>query len=158
MPSDVDLGRLDLGYLAQFVGQRINDLVLARLSRGGYGDLRVSHGYVFQHLLDGSRTITELAAQLGVSQQAASKAVAELVALGYLSVAPAPDRRARAVALTDRARASVALARKARARIEQRLAARHGAALLEARELLALVLDELGGAAAVRARAVREPR
>jgi DNA-binding MarR family transcriptional regulator len=158
MSSDVDLASLDLGHLALFVGQRVNDLVLAKLSAEGYGDLRVSHGYVFQHLLHGPQTISALAARLGVSQQAASKVVAELVELGYVSATPAPDRRARSIGLTARARASVAVARKARARIEKRLGTRHGVALSRARDLLALVLDELGGGAALRARQVREPR
>jgi DNA-binding MarR family transcriptional regulator len=158
MADDVDLVSLDLGYLAQFVGQRINDLVLEKLAAEGYGDLRVSHGYVIQHLLDGPRSITDLAARLGVSQQAASKTVAELVALGYLDAEPARDRRARSISLSERGRASVAVARKVRARLEQRLAGKHGAALGRARELLAKVLEELGGAEAVRSRSVREPR
>lgn len=158
MSGEVELGSLDLGYLAQFVGQRINDLVLAKLAAEGFGDLRMSHGYVFQHLLSGPGTITDLAGRLGVSQQAASKLVAELVELGYVQVAPAADRRARAVALSERGRASVAVARRARARLEQRLVAKHGAAVARARALLAEVLEELGGAAAVRARSVREPR
>ena len=158
MSDDIDLHSLDLGYLAQFVGQRINDRVLERLDAEGLGDLRISHGYVFQHLLEGPRTITDLAARLGVSQQAASKTVAELIALGYLASAPAPDRRARSIALSKRGRTAVSVARKARARLEQRLSAKHGAALAQARELLATVLEDLGGASAVRTRSVREPR
>jgi DNA-binding MarR family transcriptional regulator len=156
--NDVDLTDLDLGYLAQFVGQRINDLVLEKLDAEGFGDLRVSHGYVIQHLLGGPRTISDLAARLGVSQQGASKTVAELVALGYLEASPARDRRARSISLSERGRASVAVARRLRARIEQRLASKHGSALAKARELLAKVLEELGGAEAIRSRTVREPR
>jgi DNA-binding MarR family transcriptional regulator len=158
MADDVDLAGLDLGYLAQFVGQRINDLVLEKLALEGFGDLRLSHGYVIQHLLGGPRTITDLAARLGVSQQAASKTVAELVGLGYLEAGPARDRRARAISLSERGRASVAVARRFRGRLEQRLLGKHGAALGKAREVLAKVLEELGGAQAVRSRSVREPR
>lgn len=158
MSGELDIASLDLGYLAQFVGQRINQLVLEKLAAEGYGDLRMSHGYVFQHLLAGPRTITDLAARLGVSQQAASKVVAELLELGYVNAAPAPDRRARAISLSERGRASVALVRKARARLEQRLSAKHGVAFSRSRGLLAEVLEGLGGAAEVRTRSVRELR
>jgi DNA-binding MarR family transcriptional regulator len=157
-PERVDLASLDLGYLGQFVGQRINDLVLEKLAAEGYGDLRVSHGYVVQHLLAGPRTVTELARLLGVSQQAASKTVAELVELGYLDTAATEDRRARAISLSKRALASVAIARKFRAKLEKRLVTRHGPAVEKARILLARVLEDLGGADIVRTRSVREPR
>jgi DNA-binding MarR family transcriptional regulator len=157
MDSDVTLAGLDLGHLALFVGQRINELVSEKLAAEGHGQLRNSHGYLFQHLILGPRTITDLAVRLGVTQQAASKAVAELVELGYLVATPSRDRRARAISLSERGRAAVAMARKFRARLEQRLATKHGAALAKSRELLATVLEDLGGADAVRARSVREP-
>jgi DNA-binding MarR family transcriptional regulator len=156
--ADLDLATLDLGYLAQFVGQRINELQLEKLAAGGYGDLRVSHGYVVQHLIGGPRTITELAGLLGVTQQAASKTVAELAELGYVDSAPGEDKRARAITLSPRARAALAVARRFRAGLERRLVARHGAALARAKVLLTTVLEDLGGAPAVRARRIREPR
>jgi DNA-binding MarR family transcriptional regulator len=158
MADAVDLASLDLGYLGQFVGQRINDLVLEKLAAEGYGDLRTSHGFVIQHLLGGPRTITELATALGISQQAASKTVAELVELGYLETAATADRRARAITLSDKALASVALVRKVRAKLEQRLVDKHGAAVAKARALLAAVLEDLGAAEVVRTRSIREPR
>jgi DNA-binding MarR family transcriptional regulator len=158
MSDGIDLAPLDLGHLAQFVGARVNELLLERLAAEGFGDLRTSHGYVFQHLIDGPRTISELARLLGVSQQAASKSVAELVTLGYLESAPDADKRARAIRLSARARASIAVSRLFRAKLEKKLTKKHGAALDEARALLASVLEELGGGATVRARAVREPR
>jgi len=149
---------LDLGYLGQFVGMRFNDLVLEKARAEGYGDLRYSHGYVVQHLIEGPKKVTELADLLGVSQQAASKSVAELVELGYLTSTVSADRRAREVALSERGRTALARARKTRAKIEQKLLAKHGAELVRAKALLAAVLEELGGAEVVRARRVREPR
>jgi DNA-binding MarR family transcriptional regulator len=149
---------LDLGYLAQFVGMRFNELVLERAEAEGYGDLRHAHGYVFQHLIEGPRRITELAERMGVTQQAVSKSVAELVELGYLTSDVGGDRRARQIALSKRGHAAVAQVRKTRARIEARVLAKHGAEVARAKALLAAVLDELGGTEAVRSRRVREPR
>src|SRR5262245_13866240 len=75
---------LDLAHLAFFLGLRVNELVLERGRKAGYRGLRESHGFVIQHLIDGDRSITELGRRMEVSQQAASKAVAELVTLGYV--------------------------------------------------------------------------
>ena len=158
MTSDVDLAGLDLGYLALFVGMRVNELLLAKLHAAGYDDARHAHGYIFQHLITGPRTITELAGLLDVSQQAASKQVAELIELGYLASAPSRDRRARQISLSARGHACIALSRQVRAKLEHQLVAKHGAALARTRALLATILDELGGAPAVRARQVRTPR
>lgn len=160
MPSAVDPLQLDTGTLALFVGQAAAALVQEQLAGQGFADLRFSHGYVFQHLIDGEPTVSELAAQLGMTQQGASKAVAELERLGYCErVADAADARIRRVRLTGRGREAVAAARRARADVDERLARRFGERrLAEHRYLLARLLDELGGTAAVQRRAVRPPR
>jgi DNA-binding MarR family transcriptional regulator len=160
MPSAVDPLKLDTGTLALFVGQAAAALVQERLAAQGFGDLRFSHGYVFQHLIDGEPTVGELAAQLGMTQQGASKAVAELERLGYCERVPdAADARIRRVRLTGRGQEAVAAARRARADLDERLASRFGKRrLAEHRDLLAGLLDELGGTAAVQRRAVRPPR
>jgi DNA-binding MarR family transcriptional regulator len=149
---------LDLGYLALFVGMRMNALVLEALHRGGFAGLREAHGYVFQHLLAGPRTVSDLAELLGVSQQAASKSVAELVSLGFLEDVPSADRRARTVALSAHGRACIARGRDLRAKRERALVARHGDAIDRTRALLAQILEEIGGAEMVRARRVRQAR
>jgi DNA-binding MarR family transcriptional regulator len=156
----VDPASLDLGYLALFVGHAVNEAVLASLAARGHGDLRTSHGFVFQHLVAGARTIGELAERLAVSQQAASKAVAELERLGYVErTADAGDARVRRIALSARGRAAIGAGRKARAALERRLEARCGAAAVAAaRRTLAAALTELGGAEAVRGRRVIAPR
>lgn len=157
--TSLEPSALDLGYLGLFVGMRVNELVLERLHAAGFVGLRHAHGYLFQHLIAGPRTVTQLAERLEVSQQAASKAVAELVELGFLEDAPSADRRARAVRLAKRGTASIVKARALRRAIERRIRLRHGAAAVEsAKRLLALVLDELGGTEAVRARRIRAPR
>jgi DNA-binding MarR family transcriptional regulator len=160
MPPPLDLYQLDTGTLALFVGQAAAALVQEQLAGQGFGDLRFSHGYVFQHLIDAEPTVGELATQLAMTQQGASKAVAELEHLGYCERAPdAADARIRRVRLTDRGHQAVDAARHARTALDHRLARRFGSQHLAGhRDLLAQLLDELGGTAAVQRRAVRPPQ
>lgn len=156
----VDPHALDLGHLALFVGLAFAERVQERLAAGGFAELRSSHGFVIQHLIGAERTIGELAARLQVTQQAASKAVAELEALGHVErVADPNDARLRRVRLTKRGLLAVQRARRARAALQRQLAARHGKrALAACQAVLAEVLESLGGAEAVRARRVVAPR
>ncbi|MFF4624151.1 MarR family winged helix-turn-helix transcriptional regulator [Nonomuraea jabiensis] len=160
MPPSLDPQRLDTGTLALFVGHAAATLVQEQLAEQGFGDLRFSHGYVFQHLIDDEPTVGELAAHLAMTQQGASKAVAELERLGYCERVPdAADARIRRVRLTARGQDAVAAARRARAALDRRLADRLGERhLAEHRDLLVRLLDELGGTAAVQRRSVRPPR
>ncbi|WP_257461240.1 MarR family transcriptional regulator [Archangium lipolyticum] len=155
----VRLDTLDLGHLALFVGMRVNDLVLEELHAAGFTGLRQAHGYVFQHLLGGARSIGELAGLLEVTQQAASKTVAELEKLGYVEEAGSDDARVRRVRLSVRGQASVERSRSARAELEKRFESLQGRRALEdTRKLLGEVLESLGGAEAVRTRRIRSPR
>ncbi|MFB8245599.1 MarR family winged helix-turn-helix transcriptional regulator [Streptomyces sp. NPDC055952] len=168
MREPVDPSALDLGSLALFVGLTAAGAVQADLAAQGYGDLRMSHGYVFQHLVDGRPTVSDLAARLDMTQQGASKAVAELERLGYVERLPSPrDARIRHVALTAKGRDAVAAARQARERLEARLRERSeraavdgagGTAFDVTRAVLVDLLGELGGTAAVHRRDVRPPR
>ncbi|MDY7227963.1 MarR family winged helix-turn-helix transcriptional regulator [Hyalangium rubrum] len=155
----VSLETLDLGHLALFVGMRVNELVLEELHAAGFEGLRYAHGFVFQHLLGGARSISELAALLEVTQQAASKTVAELEKRGFVEQTASDDARVRRVQLSERGLAAVEKSRAARAELQQRFEQRHGRrAVDEARKLLSLVLASLGGTEAVRTRRVRAPR
>lgn len=156
-----DPAALDLGYLGQFVGAGYANAVQTALDAAGLKGLRFAHGYVIQHLIGGDdMTVGELARRLEVTQQAASKVVAELESLGYLErlVDPA-DARVKHLTLTERGWLAVDVSRAARASLEKKLAAKAGErAFADARALLARVLDLLGGAAAVRSRRVKPPR
>ncbi|MFF7871053.1 MarR family winged helix-turn-helix transcriptional regulator [Streptomyces qaidamensis] len=160
MRESVDPADLDLGSLALFVGFAAGSAVQADLASMGFGDLRMSHGYVFQHLIDAQPTVSDLAAKLDMTQQGASKAVAELERLGYVERLPSPrDARIRHVALTTRGREAVTAARRARERLEGRLRDRCDPAAFDVtRTVLVGLLDELGGTAAVHRRDVRPPR
>jgi len=153
------LQRLDLSLAAMFVGLALAEDVQRRLAADGFADARFGHGFVFQHLVAGPLPIGDLARAMDVTQQRASKATAELEALGYVRREPDPaDARVRRIALTERAEAVIEAARRARASILDDLRARLGAERVEAaEELLREVLRETGADAAVSARRVRLP-
>ncbi|WP_433207480.1 MarR family winged helix-turn-helix transcriptional regulator [Dactylosporangium sp. CS-047395] len=155
----VEPPELDLGTVALFTGYAAAAELMREVAAEGYGDVRFSHGYVFQHLVDASPTIGDLAARLDMTQQGASKIVAELERAGYVArVADVGDARVRRVELTPRGVEMLRVYRAARFRQEQRLVALYGAErLAAARALLVEVLEGMGGAEAVRRRDVRPP-
>ena len=67
------------------------DEVQRRIAADGMDDLRFADGVVFQHLVPGPLAIGELGERMGVSQQAASKAVADLERRGYVERVAGPD-------------------------------------------------------------------
>lgn len=158
--SDVDLEALDLPTLAWLAGSAANEFLLARIRASGHPNVRISHGYVFQYLLKGPRSIGELAELLGVTQQAASKSVLELEALGYVARrADAQDSRVRRVELSAQGRKAVERGRAARASLEAELNAQLGQrTMAKARRALIALLQQAGGTEAVRGRRVRPPR
>ena len=150
---------LDLGYLALFLGMRVNQLVLKRMRSAGFERVRESHGYVIQHLVETERSITDLAKRLEVTQQAASKVVAELAELGILEVVPGADRRAKTVRLSTRAWKLVRLGRRIRRQMERRLIRTIGAESCEiAKSTLAACLEALGGMDRIRSRRILPPQ
>ena len=155
-----DLAAADLPLAALFAGWAMADEVQRRIAADGMGDLRFADGFVFQHLVGGPIAIGELGERMGVTQQAASKAVADLERRGYVErVAGAEDGRVRHVSLTDRGRAAIGAGREHRAALEAELGERLGPRRVEAaRRLLAEAGAELGAGAAVRGRRVRPPR
>lgn len=151
---------LDIGSLALFVGYAASEQVLRALASGGFSEVRFSHGFVFQHLLDGERTIGELADRMNVTQQAASKVVAELEAMELVErVSDASDARIRRVRLAVRGLGAVNAARKARAALQRQLETKLGVARLRgARRTLAEALELLGGVEAIETRRIIAPR
>jgi DNA-binding MarR family transcriptional regulator len=150
---------VDVPALLSLLGSAVDTLVLRALAEAGLHGLRLGHGYVVQRLLTGPATATEIAAALGISQQAVSKAAGEMVRLGYARVRPdSADRRRRALELTDRGREAVEVSRRARRRFEAELTASVGAGDVEVTtRVLAAALELAGRADAVRRRAVPPP-
>ncbi len=151
---------LDLPLTALFAGWAMTDEVQRRLTEQGFGDLRFNDGVVIQHVLAAPLSITALAERMGVTQQAASKAVADLERRGLLSREPDPeDARTKLLQLTDHAREGVEATRALRKDLQDELEAEFGEARIEdARKLLAAVIGRFGGGDAIRARRVRPPR
>ncbi|MER7185501.1 MarR family transcriptional regulator [Streptomyces hyaluromycini] len=94
--------------------QRINDGVVAR----GFEGIRPAHGFAFARLAPDGATVTELAVHLGVTKQAASQLVDEIVRRGYAERRPHPrDARARLIVLTERGWACTRAAEAAAAEV-----------------------------------------
>ncbi|MBM7506168.1 MarR family winged helix-turn-helix transcriptional regulator [Agromyces aurantiacus] len=150
---------VDLPSLISLAAGALEQRVLDRLAAAGHPALRVAHGYVFQVLLVGETSVTELGRRLGITQQGASKTVSELERLGYVARRPDPsDARARRLALTDRARDAIAVARDARAEFVSALEARIGAdRVQEAALALEAATELLGIDHDIRLRSVRMP-
>ena len=74
-----------------------------RLQEAGYGDLRISHLVVFQHIDPAGSRLTELAAKAQMTKPSMGYLVEYLEAAGYVERLPDPsDGRARLVHLTER--------------------------------------------------------
>ena len=138
------------------LGDGVDAAVLEALEGTG---LRRGHGYLVQRLLLGPATATEIADDLGVSQQAVSKALRELIVLGHVEHAPdGVDRRRRPVRLTAKGREAVARARATRRTLDQRLRDALGDEELERlRSALLVALDAFGLMDRVARRAARPP-
>jgi DNA-binding MarR family transcriptional regulator len=110
-------------------------------------------------LIDGDRTITELAQRMEVSQQAASKSIAELVKHGILESLPHDDGRARKIRLSKRGWEAVRCARRMRKSVDARLQRIVGRKRYDdARAVLIACLKSVGGLDRVRSRKVRAPK
>jgi DNA-binding MarR family transcriptional regulator len=160
LDAAVDVGQLDVTLLALFAGWAAADQIAERLTDRGFDGVRFGDGLIFQHLVGADRTIGELAARMEVTQQAASKAVADLQKRGWveLTVDPA-DRRARLVGLSARGRAAVEAGRVARAELVEELVRECGASdMAAAQRVLSVMITRHGGDVAVRSRRVLPPR
>lgn len=157
--SDVQISDLDISLLALFAGWAAAEEVRERLADRGFAGIRFSDGVLFQHLVGADRTISELAVRMAVTQQAASKAVADLRRRGLvvLTVDPA-DARARRVALSDHGAAAVEAGRTVRAALVAEIAAACGDPdMAAAQRVLQMMIERRGGDLAIRSRRVLPP-
>ena len=146
----------DVVVLVQALNRLTAEQVLADLADH---DVRESDGYVFQHLVGGPRAVTDLAGLLGVSQQAASKAVVDLERRGHVErLADPTDARVRLVGLTASGTAAVEAGRRSRAALVDRFAEVLGDRRVRqlARDLESCI-GTLGGMDALRGRRLRPP-
>jgi len=153
------LDSLDFAQSVSLLGAWVDDFVIRCLGEAGLEGLRPGHGYFVQRLLTGPATATEMARALGISQQAASKAVGELVAHGYVALATdESDRRRKTATLTERGHEAVRRSRSARAAVDRRLRSAVGQEPFAiALDALHRAMEELDLTSAVRTRTVRPP-
>ena len=94
---------LTLSALVLAAGNALVDGIHAGVTERGFTDLRPAHGFAFARLAPAGATVSELAAHLGVTRQAAAQLVDELVAKGYVARRRHPDDgRAQLITLTER--------------------------------------------------------
>jgi DNA-binding MarR family transcriptional regulator len=157
--DEVTAATLELSYASLFAGWVMGAELHRRMVTEGLAELRFSDGVVFQHVLAGPLSITELAGRMGVTQQAASKAVAQMEGRGLVERRASPDdARARLLHLTAAGRAAIEAGRRHRAELEAELAAEFGGdRVADARDLLAAVITRFGADEAVRTRRIRPP-
>lgn len=149
---------LDTATLLSLAGASADAAILSAMRDRGF-DVTRAHGYVFQRLLAGDQTVTALAADLGMTQQGASKHVADLERLGLVARRVSPDDgRARLVGLTEDGRAAIRVAREARQSFEERLRASVGEEQLAVlRRALGVLLDDAGISARIPDRSIPLP-
>lgn len=150
--------QLDLPALVTLSGPALTAHVVQRLALEGFAGVKASHGYVVQRLLVDQPTTTALARSLGMTQQGASKQVADLTALGYAERVPvAGDQRTRTVRLTDHGHAMVAATRRIRAELEHEVAVAVGEDdVAAAKRTLVALVEVLGLSGHVADRSVPE--
>ena len=152
----MDLHALDLATLSSLAGDAASAAVLERLRQLGHVGVRRSHGYVFQRLLVGEPTIGELAEALAITQQGASKHVAQLEELGWVERFPDPgDARLRRIRLTAAGHGVIEDARRVRGELDERLSELLGERdVTAARRTLAALLELTGRGGPARERRV----
>lgn len=92
------------------------------LVAAGFQDHRLVHHTVMAHVTREGLRLTELAARAGITKQAMSELVTDLVKRGYLQTKPDPaDGRAKLITFADRGRRAVDAAMKAFGTIDKRL-------------------------------------
>jgi DNA-binding MarR family transcriptional regulator len=109
--SGVAVAMLVLGAAAHVV-----DGIQRGLAERGFPDVRPAHGFAFVRISAGDAAMVDVAGYLGVTKQAASQLVEQLVQRGYVTREADPaDARSRLLRLTDRGWACTRAAEQAAA-------------------------------------------
>ncbi|MFI1920355.1 MarR family winged helix-turn-helix transcriptional regulator [Nocardia sp. NPDC020380] len=132
----------DLPLLLLAAAAEVTDAINHGVLAAGFTDIRPTHGFAFARMAPNGATVGEIAEHLGVTKQAASQLVDELVKKGYAARNPHPtDSRARLITLTERGWACTRAADAAAARFTEHWAAVLGpTATVELRNALARVV------------------
>lgn len=102
-----ELSDHNLGVLISILNRVVDDAVMTALA-ADFGDVRRSHGTVFEMLDAGETHVAELARRAHMTRQAMGELVEDLEHLGYVARQPDPhDGRARLVVLTEKGEAAM---------------------------------------------------
>ena len=155
----MNISDLDLPTMVSLIGPAVVQRLLHDVGEAGHEGVKPSHGYVIQRLVDDQPTIGELAEALGMTQQGASKQVADLERLGYAERVPGVrDQRVRTVRLTAAGRGVLTAGRSARSRLEAQVTELVGADdVAAAKRALAAMFGLVGLAEQVATRSVPLP-
>jgi DNA-binding MarR family transcriptional regulator len=131
----------------------VADRLIEAMGEAGLKEVRSNHGFVIRALGLGSLTLTELAARLQVSKQAAQKVVDEMEKRRLVKRVPSStDRRAKAIRLTARGlkvrRTALATSRRMEAELRRELG---DSSVDVARHALEHFVERNGGLEEVRA-------
>ena len=122
------------------------DQLHGRLRALGWTDVRPAFGFVLLAARDQPTSVTEVAALMGITKQAASKLASAMVSGGYLQPGADPqDRRQRPLVLTSRGEELLAAVERIYGELEDSWARAIGAARVQAmRGDLVSVLSDPG--------------
>jgi DNA-binding MarR family transcriptional regulator len=96
----------DLAMTVLNAATLVVDGIQEGMARRGYADVRPAHGFAFVRISQGDATVLDVAEHLGVTKQAASQLVEQLVSRRYVKrIADPGDARRRLLVLTARGRA-----------------------------------------------------
>lgn len=100
--NDRDAQLLALPALLLSAASTLVDAIHAGVEARGFTGLRPAHGFTFARIAPEGATIAEIGEHLGVTKQAASQLVDELLRKGYVVSNPHPrDARAKLITLTE---------------------------------------------------------
>src|SRR4051812_22748504 len=153
MTDSQPTGTIDLAILLTAASRGVADRLIDAMRRAGLDEVRSNHGFVIRALGEGSLTLTELAARLEVSKQAAQKVVDDMERRRLLERVPSStDRRVKAIRLTARGRKVRRTALSTSHRLEAELRSDLGDDAVDSmRGALERFVDRNGGLEEVRA-------
>jgi DNA-binding MarR family transcriptional regulator len=101
----MDVAARDLALNLLDAATQVVDGTTELMRHRGYDDIRPAHGFAFVRISAGNATTLDVAEHLGVTKQAASQLVEQLVRRGYVvRTRDAADARRRPLALTAQGR------------------------------------------------------
>jgi len=121
MPASLsEVRNMHLGRMLLKLERKFTRLVLDKLAEDGINDITLRHFVVIPYIDDKGVRAIEIAKQVGISKQAVSKLVDELLQKGYLQLKPDPsDGRASLVYMSAKGNQFLTLAIKHTQQVEQ---------------------------------------